>query len=178
MNRIAEDKLVVEKSPVHLDPLICETLELFRSDCIQKKLDMAVELSPLVPWEIFSDELRIRQVLTNLVSNSIKFTRPGTVITVKSQVIGLVNGKRGIRVSVADQGIGISESDGSRLFGVFRQLQSNTDRKHGAGLGLAICKKLVQLLGGSIGYSSVLGQVYLKIVMMVFGKCLGFNILL
>jgi signal transduction histidine kinase/CheY-like chemotaxis protein/PAS domain-containing protein len=104
---------------------------------------------------IWTDELRISQVLLNLLSNAVKFTSEGGIITVTSDVIdGHI-----LRVSCADNGIGVNEEDIPKLFNKFEQADKSITRQYGGtGLGLAICKQILDLMGGSIYVSSVPGQ--------------------
>jgi two-component system, OmpR family, sensor histidine kinase KdpD len=105
------------------------------------ELDVPVKLPP-----IFGDELRIAQVLTNLVGNAVKYSPPQTQITISAHRAGKL-----VKVSVADQGPGVPQQDSIRIFEAFRQLENETsNRTKGAGLGLAICKGLIEAHGGQI----------------------------
>ena len=107
-------------------------------------------LNPL----IYGDPQLIRQIFENLVGNALKFTEQGS-ITIKSTLLDSKDVKQRIRIEIIDTGIGIPESDHHKLFKSFSQIESSQSRKYaGTGLGLAYCKKIVELMGGTIGFSS------------------------
>jgi PAS domain S-box-containing protein len=119
-----------------------------------KGLRLGFELAPDVPPLLRGDPQRVRQVLTNLVSNAIKFTAQGSV----RARVGRGQGGR-TRFEVLDTGVGIPEEVRSRLFQPFTQADSSTSRRFGGtGLGLSICKRLVERMGGEIGFESPSGQ--------------------
>ena len=123
-----------------------------------------LELTCLVPTTLalcwLGDPLRIRQVITNLLSNAIKFTQQGEVsLSVSVNPAAVTNGQATLRFEVRDTGIGISDTGLSRLFKSFSQADNSTSRQFGgSGLGLFISKKLVELMGGTLGVDSVLDQ--------------------
>ena len=115
-----------------------------------KGLDLHLQLSPPLPDSADGDTARLRQVLLNLLGNAIKFTDAGSVVLALSQPHPDT-----LRFAVTDTGIGVAEADRSRLFDPFFQADSSASRRHsGAGLGLAICKRLVDGMGGTITYDS------------------------
>ncbi|MDC0667063.1 ATP-binding protein [Nannocystis radixulma] len=112
-------------------------------------LHLAVTVDPSIPAAIAGDEGRVRQVLFNLVGNAIKFTPRGDVV-VRAQLV-----ESRLRIEVEDTGIGIPEQARERMFQLFTQVDGSYARRHGGtGLGLSVCKKLVDLMGGAIGYDS------------------------
>lgn len=115
-----------------------------------------------VPFVIIGDPKRLRQIIMNLTGNALKFTHEGTVtvrVTNKPTHIKLPAGRVGLRFEIVDTGIGMSEDVCKRLFQNFAQADSSTSRKYGGtGLGLSISKKLVELMGGQIGVTSVPGE--------------------
>ena len=123
-----------------------------------KKLDLVLEYPPEVPRHFVGDAGRIRQVLTNLIGNAIKFTAHGHVL------IGVRSERRDDRtvhllVSVEDTGVGVPQDKLGLLFEKFSQVDDSTTRRYGGtGLGLAISKQLVNLMGGSIGVMSHAGK--------------------
>ncbi len=125
---------------------------------IEKGLEFSVSVSPEIPEEIVGDELRIVQVLNNLISNAYKFTSVGRihVEVVRTAVTG---NRMEMFVMVRDTGIGISKADQDKLFKSFSQVDASISRKYGGtGLGLNICKQLVELMGGSIHVESNPGR--------------------
>ena len=121
------------------------------------KLDIIID--PAVPPVIWCDEARLRQVLVNLISNAVKFN-PGVSVTIRVVPAAAdQNGRPRLRFSVADAGVGIPAEKMGRLFKPFSQIDSSTTRSHeGTGMGLAICKKITQIMGGDIWAESVVGQ--------------------
>jgi len=121
------------------------------------KLDIVID--PAVPPVIWCDEARLRQVLVNLISNAIKFN-PGVPVTIKVVPADPdPKGRPQLRFSVADAGAGIPAEKMGRLFKPFSQIDSSSTRSHeGTGMGLAICKKITQIMGGDIWAESVVGQ--------------------
>ena len=118
----------------------------------QKGLSVSVEMAPDVDM-ITSDERRVRQVLINLANNAVKFTEKGTV------KIRCVKGDSRIKVEISDSGIGIHKDDMDKLFRPFQQLDTGTSRRYeGTGLGLSVCKRIVDVLGGNIYVESQLGM--------------------
>jgi signal transduction histidine kinase len=131
-----------------LDDVINEVTEIFSNQAAQKGLELIVK----IPGKIFlfSDMRRIKQILINLVSNAIKFTNQGR-ITVTSTILP----DERIEISVADTGIGIKEESMDKLFNPFQQVDVNLSKQfEGSGLGLYLCKSLVNLLGGEISAQS------------------------
>ena len=120
----------------------------------EKGLDFFVTVSPLIPESIIGDELRIVQILNNLLSNAQKFTAFGK-ITLEVFMTAQVNDRMELFFIVSDTGIGIDEADKDKLFQSFSQVDASISRKYGGtGLGLNICKQLVELMGGRIEVES------------------------
>jgi signal transduction histidine kinase len=117
----------------------------------KKHLPVEVRLAPGVGL-VTSDRRRVEQILLNLLSNAIKFTERGRI------TVAVETAPEAVRISVADNGIGIKQEDLGKLFQPFRQLDTGLTRQHqGTGLGLAICKRLVERLGGAITVESTAG---------------------
>ncbi len=133
-----------------------EVAELLASSAQKKGLEIGSLVYPNVPTQVRGDVSRLRQVLTNLVGNAIKFTTQGEVIlriSLESETERDVT----VRIAVSDTGMGIPESAKQKLFQPFSQVDASTTRQHGGtGLGLAICKQIVQLMGGDINVESTL----------------------
>ncbi len=157
-SKIESTKLVLEDHPLDLFNCIEDVFDLIAHQAAAKDVDLVTSIAPDVPSSIRGDVTRIRQVLTNLVSNAIKFTHRGEIqISVKIQ--SQFEGGTELRFEVRDTGIGIAPDKRDRLFKPFSQTETSTTRRYGGtGLGLAICAKLVELMGGSIGVESRQGE--------------------
>ncbi|MBC8123191.1 MAG: response regulator [Gemmatimonadaceae bacterium] len=150
-SKIEAGKLELEAIDLDLHRLVEEVAELLSEQSERKGLELACLVEQAVPRLICSDPGRLRQVLTNLVGNAIKFTHQGGVLI----RVALDEHEGAVRFEVVDTGIGITPEARVRLFQSFSQADSSTTRKYGGtGLGLAICKRLVQLMGGEIGVDS------------------------
>lgn len=157
-SKIESAKLVLEDNPLNLFTCIEDVFDLIAHQAAAKDVDLVTSIAPDVPTSIRGDVTRLRQVLTNLVSNAIKFTRRGEIqISVKTQ--SRFEGGMELRFEVRDTGIGIAPDKRDRLFKPFSQTETSTTRRYGGtGLGLAICAKLVELMGGTIGAESRQGE--------------------
>ncbi|MDH4304801.1 MAG: response regulator [Nitrospira sp.] len=156
-SKIEAGKLDLETIAFDLRLAIDESLDLVAERASAKGLNLACLFHADVPRQLLGDPGRLRQIVTNLISNAIKFTDSGDVgveVTVDTES----KEETSIRVAVTDTGIGISEEARDRLFQAFSQADGSTTRKYGGtGLGLAICKRLVELMGGTIGVTSQVG---------------------
>lgn len=157
LSKIEAGRMAVESFAFDLLLVIEEVDEMLEPKS-EGRLDLAVEYPPDVPRRFIGDAGRVRQVLTNLVSNAVKFTPAGHVLVTVSS--GLRDGDRQfIRVAVQDTGLGIPADRISGLFEKFSQVDISTTRRYGGtGLGLAITKQLVTLMGGEVGLTSQVGR--------------------
>lgn len=145
--KIEAGKLSVEQIPISTIDLLADVVALTKVQADTKHLGFSVELETPIPQTIYSDAVRLRQILVNLLGNAIKFTETGKV-TVR---VGYDSSTRQISFDVTDTGIGLTELQIGRLFNAFTQADSSTTRRFGGtGLGLRISKNLAQLLGGEI----------------------------
>lgn len=145
-SKIEAGKLNIEHIAFDLHEHLQDTVALFNPNAAEKQLDFTLDIAASVPAYIFSDPWRIRQVLTNLIDNAIKFTSAGAVR------ISVEFDQNLLTARVEDNGIGISDEAKSRLFRAFSQADGSTTRKYGGtGLGLTISKQLIELMGGEIG---------------------------
>ena len=143
----------LENDDFSLRDAVDDITALFGQMAAEKGIEFATDVAEDVPDTVFGDHARLRQVLSNLVSNSIKFTDHGSVR------LGVSAVPLGIRFEVADTGIGIGDDVIDTLFSPFVQADDSTARRFGgSGLGLAICKELVELMGGEIGCESEAGN--------------------
>ena len=150
-SKIEAGKVEIEEIEFDLHNLIEDLTELLGPVAAKKNLALACFLRPQVPRRLVGDSNRIRQVLTNLMSNALKFTPHGHV-SVRASVDRTQGDDLFVRIQVEDSGIGIPPGRLDRLFKSFSQVEASTTRKYGGtGLGLAICKRLVELMGGEIG---------------------------
>ncbi|HUI05907.1 MAG TPA: ATP-binding protein [Verrucomicrobiae bacterium] len=157
-SKIEAGKLTFEM--VNFDPreTIGEVVQLLAEQAQTKKLKLTAAPASDLPAAVCGDPGRLRQVLTNLTGNAVKFTHEGEVI-VHARKDNETDTHVVIRFEVVDTGIGIPEEARARLFEPFSQVDPSTTRRYGGtGLGLAICKQLVELMGGQIGVESVPGE--------------------
>jgi signal transduction histidine kinase/DNA-binding response OmpR family regulator/HPt (histidine-containing phosphotransfer) domain-containing protein len=152
-------KIRLEQIECDLVEIVEDVLSLLAERAQSKGLELACRLSETLPRAVKADPGRLRQVLTNLVGNAIKFTERGEVVVDVGAESGPAEGLVGVRFAVRDTGIGIPESARGSLFEPFAQADASTTRRYGgSGLGLAICRQLVELMGGHIELESEEGR--------------------
>ena len=157
VTKLEAGKVELEKIPFSMDEVIHHALSLVQQPASEKNLNVHVDIPIQLPNPIIGDPVRLGQVLTNLLSNAVKFTAHGEVIL---RVSSVAMGDRALRLDVAiqDTGIGIPPDVRSRLFTPFTQGDSTTTRRFGGtGLGLTICRHLVEAMGGEIGVEAAEG---------------------
>jgi len=153
-SKIEAGKLQIESQPFDLCLLMEETGAMLASKAEEKGLDLLVDYPPSLARHFIGDSGRIRQVLTNLAGNAIKFTHRGQVL-ISAEVASTGLETCDVRISVTDTGIGIPEEKIESLFAKFTQADTSTTRKYGGtGLGLAISKQLAELMGGFVQVQS------------------------
>ncbi|WP_276372059.1 two-component regulator propeller domain-containing protein [Chryseolinea sp. H1M3-3] len=156
-SKIESGKMELEEKDFDLRTCIEEVLDVFAGKAAAVGLDLIYQIDYNVPTQIIGDSLRLRQVLMNLVGNSIKFTERGEIF-VGVHLLNSKDDQVDLGIEVRDTGIGIPSDKVDRLFKAFSQVDSSTTRKYGGtGLGLVICEKLVELMGGRILVESVVG---------------------
>jgi PAS domain S-box-containing protein len=157
-SKIDAGKLDLDLHPCSLEVIMRELAVLLAANMSKKHIEVLFDLDPSIPEFVMADKQRLQQVLLNLAGNAIKFTSQGHVI-VQVYNSQLSSHKVRLRVSVADTGIGISESQLDKIFQGFMQAESSTSRRFGGtGLGLAITKRLVELMGAELKFESQEGQ--------------------
>ena len=158
-SKIEAGKLTLEKADFKLRELVRNSVSVVSAAARAKHLEIVVAIDDEVPDVLVGDPVRVRQILLNLLSNSVKFTDRGTVRVSLSAKAASEPECILLRVSVSDTGIGIPEETQKRLFQSFSQAETSTTRRYGGtGLGLAISKRLVELMGGEVGFESSSGQ--------------------
>ncbi|MBT8763395.1 response regulator [Desulfohalobiaceae bacterium Ax17] len=157
-SKIEAGKLELEETPFNVHQLVEDVTEMFAEAAYAKKLELSCLIYSDVPDVLQGDSGRLRQILTNLLGNAVKFTERGEVV-VRARKAQEDVGSVLIHFEVSDTGIGISPEVQTKLFDPFVQADSSTTRKYGGtGLGLAICKQLAEIMGGEIGVQSEPGK--------------------
>jgi signal transduction histidine kinase/ActR/RegA family two-component response regulator len=158
-SKIEAGKLELEHVGCHLRQLLDEVATIVRTQAEAKGIALRCTVDPDVPDRVDCDPVRMRQILTNLVGNAVKFTHEGEVVVHVDRLSSPVEHAVPLRFSVTDTGIGIPPERLDCLFEKFSQVDSSITRQFGGtGLGLAICKQLVELMGGAIGVESKVGK--------------------
>jgi two-component system sensor histidine kinase BarA len=157
-SKIEAGKLVLDKTPMNVRDLIEDVLTMMAPAGQDKGLELVSLVYSDVPADLIGDPLRLKQIITNLVNNAIKFTNKGSVI-VRTMLEEQKQNTVTLKISVTDTGIGMTEEQLQELFNAFTQADTSTTRQYGGtGLGLVISKKLVEHMGGDIGVESALNQ--------------------
>ena len=162
-SKIETGRLEIEETDFRLDKVLENLAAVMGEKAAEKHLAMTIHCAPDVPLSLIGDPMRLSQVLSNLLSNAIKFTERGAVsLTIDSllqQDCAESSDQHLLRFTVSDTGIGMTTEQLARLYRPFTQADGSTARKYGgAGLGLAICKRLVELMGGILEVQSRPGQ--------------------
>jgi signal transduction histidine kinase/FixJ family two-component response regulator len=164
ISKIEAGKLSLERRAFDPAQMVASQVDLFGELANRKHLEVRVDVAPNLPRRVLGDQQRFGQIIANLVSNALKFTQTGYVHLhlsmekIKAEAAGDVDALYLI-LTVADSGIGIAPAALQRVFEIFEQADVSTSRRFGGtGLGLAICKKLAQMMDGSIDVQSELGK--------------------
>jgi signal transduction histidine kinase/DNA-binding response OmpR family regulator len=167
-SKIEAERLTLHPEPFDLERLIHEVAMLLQPRARERGLDLMIDYDLFLPTRFVGDAGRLRQILTTLVGNAVKFTETGHGLI---RIVGLETdpGNQQLHISVEDTGIGIPSDQLQHVFGEFNQVESEANRKfEGTGLGLAITKSLVERMEGSVWVDSELGK----------GSCFGFRLML
>ncbi|MCP4690211.1 MAG: response regulator [Desulfobacterales bacterium] len=168
-SKIEAGKLDMETIDFHLDDVFENVADLLVAKAQKKGLELLATIPPDAPRALRGDPLRLKQILTNLGANAVKFTDEGR-IEIAVRVDAIDEKEVCLRFSVRDDGIGMSEEQRARLFNPFLQADASTTRKYGGtGLGLSICKKLVEMMDGAIRAESEPGKGSTFIFTALFG---------
>ncbi|MBW4706873.1 response regulator [Roseobacter sp. YSTF-M11] len=166
-SKIEAERLDLHPEPFDLEQSILEIIMLLQSTAKDKGLDLILDYDLMLPSRFVGDPGRMRQILTNLLGNAVKFTQQGHVTVKVRGTPDAQTGKIALSVTVEDTGIGIAEDMIEHVFGEFNQVENERNRQFdGTGLGLAITKRLIKMMGGRIWLTSEEGV----------GSCFGFEI--
>lgn len=158
LSKIEAGKLEVSPGFTDIKSLMTEMKQIFIPKTEEKNLKFIVKLDPEMPESIFIDEVRLRQILLNLIGNAVKFTHSGG-ITVYTRIEKQKDKEYDFIIDIEDTGIGINPKDQQRIFESFTQQQGQDNKKYGGtGLGLSISKRLCELMNGAIGVTSTPGE--------------------
>lgn len=167
-SKIEAERLTLYPEPFDLERTIHEVTMLLQPRAREKGIDLMIDFDMFLPTRYVGDPGRLRQVLTNLVGNAVKFTETGHVLI---RVVGLEDepGRQQLHITVEDTGIGIAPENLDHIFGEFNQVEDQSNRKfEGTGLGLAITRRLIERMEGAVWVDSEIGK----------GSCFGFRMTL
>jgi len=157
ITRIEAGMLAMEEKPFPLKECVSGLVDIFTAEAQRKGLELVLSIADEVPETVIGDQLRLRQVLTNLLGNAVKFTEKGKV-GLSVEVLSNPSGRQEVTFSVSDTGIGIPDDKRPLIFRPFSQVdESHTRRYGGTGLGLVISKDIVQRMGGEIHFDCEAG---------------------
>ncbi len=157
-SKIEAGKLEFQEIPFDIRDVVEEVSDIFLEMINRKHLELVVDIDPQVPDQVIADPARLRQVLINLISNALKFTRQGEIV-IRVEPVRRDTGVMELGFRVTDTGIGISPEHFDYLFESFTQINNmETHEYGGTGLGLAICRQIVEMMNGTIGVDSYPGQ--------------------
>ena len=158
LSKIEAESLQIEAVPFDLPRLVDSTVSLMGVKAREHAIELLADIPAAVPEQVRGDPTRLRQVLTNLIGNAVKFTHKGEVV-VSLRVLGQDDGKVTVRFAVRDTGIGIPDDQREAIFQPFSQGDLSMTRKYGGtGLGLTIARRLVQMMGGTLELKSEVGR--------------------
>ncbi len=157
-SKIEAGRVVLETLPIDLRELLADTVRSLSVQSDAKSLELVLDVAPDVPAIVKTDPTRLRQIVTNLLGNAIKFTASGEVV-VTVAATATAPGRSDVRIAVRDTGIGIDPAHQGQLFQSFHQADSSMTRRFGGtGLGLAISRRLAECMGGSLVLDSAIGR--------------------
>lgn len=158
-SKIEARKIVLENQPFSLNNFINEIESLYKPSCLEKELFFQLHIEEDVPYKLIGDSFRLRQIVTNLIGNAIKFTQNGGISLIVRNLEALNNNEIKLEWEVKDTGVGISKDKIEDIFNSFHQSDNSITRQYGGtGLGLSICKGLVEIMQGEIWAESKEGE--------------------
>ena len=159
LSKIEAGKMEIKNSPVLMHSVLSELQEIFNLKSTEKNVELIFVISGNFPKIILVDELRLRQILSNLIGNAIKFTESGSVTVKVNSVFNRNNpNKMDLMIAIEDTGIGITDAEQEKIFEAFyQQLDQNISKFGGTGLGLTISCKLAEMMKGKIDLKSKVG---------------------
>ena len=153
-SKLDAGKMVIESIPFSLREAVEDTLVLLAPSAHKKNIELSINISNAIPDSLLGDAMRIKQIMSNLVSNAIKFTQQGSVM-IDIPFNAINEKKTAIKITVADTGIGMNNKQKQAIFNAFTQADQSITRLHGGtGLGLVICQRLAYEMKGDVGFSS------------------------
>ncbi len=173
MSRIESGKVKIEETKVHLPDILHELRTIIQANVAAKHLDLFIDTVDVLNEDIMCDKLRLKQILLNLISNAIKFTKAGGMLSIRIiEKPGAPEGYASYEFRVKDSGIGMSKGFQEHIFEAFTREQSSTiSGIQGTGLGMAITKNIVDMMGGTITLNSEVGKGTEFIVCLQFKTC-------
>ena len=156
ISKIESGKFEISKNSFNLRDLLEQVVQLYTVSAMQKHIRLFYTMDENIPVHLISDDTKLKQVLSNILSNAIKFTPENKKIFFNIKLINMENNRAKIKFSIKDEGIGISKENQRKIFEPFSQADNSISRKFGGtGLGLAICVNIVKLLGSEIKLESI-----------------------
>lgn len=158
LSKLDSDKMDLDSRSMKVNDLVEEVGDLYTTRCAEKNLELVFDSDPLLSSPVYGDFERLKQILSNLVNNSLKFTEKGEIV-IRTRLVNSEKKGAMIQYEVQDSGIGIERDMLEKIFEPFQQADVSTTRKYGgSGLGLAISRKLAELMGGRLYAESVYGK--------------------
>ncbi|MDR0490085.1 MAG: response regulator [Oscillospiraceae bacterium] len=159
MSKIEANKLTLSVTEFVFEKMFRRVVDVLNFRVDEKRQKLAVHIDPNIPRTLIGDDQRLAQVITNLLTNAVKFTPNEGSIVLGASLSSEKNGECELLISISDTGIGISPEQQDKLFNAFEQAEASTTRKYGGtGLGLVISKNIVEMMGGEISVKSALGE--------------------
>ncbi|MEA2073248.1 MAG: ATP-binding protein [Campylobacterota bacterium] len=153
-SKLRSGEFNIEKKPFSIHEELSHTMELFVASANAKDITITSFIDPLIPVSLNGDALRIKQILSNFLSNAIKFTQESGIINIEVTCV-----KQVLDIRVTDNGVGIKDEDLEKIFSAFAQAEYSVyTHKDGTGLGLSICSQLAEKMGGEVGVESEVGK--------------------